>query len=178
MRMRGAWAAVGLVLAGAGGALAAPPVIPDVPSREVEVTAAIGDVSAPDRGLVTLSDGSGAATLLVREAGHLRSQRSSDGGATWLAEIDRSTTACPSSEALMSPCRVRAPLTISTSLRTISSMETISTGAPLASLAAGSFGAGAVLPNTGSGSSTRALDSLSAPCSIRRESSARKLVAT
>ncbi len=91
MRMRGAWAAVGLVLAGAGGALAAPPVIPDVPSREVEVTAAIGDVSAPDRGLVTLSDGSGAATLLVREAGHLRSQRSSDGGATWLGEIEVST---------------------------------------------------------------------------------------
>ncbi|HEX5042271.1 MAG TPA: PKD domain-containing protein [Candidatus Polarisedimenticolaceae bacterium] len=85
--MRGAWLGIGVLLA-ASGVLAAPPVIPDVPAREIEVTAEIGDVSAPDRGLVALSDGSGAATLLVREAGHLRSQRSSDGGATWLPEVE------------------------------------------------------------------------------------------
>ncbi|HET9298582.1 MAG TPA: hypothetical protein VFO11_01480 [Candidatus Polarisedimenticolaceae bacterium] len=88
--MRGAWLGFGVLLA-VSGVLAAPPVIPDVPAREIEVTAGMGDVSAPDRGLVALSDGSGAATLLVREAGHLRSQRSSDGGATWLPEVEVST---------------------------------------------------------------------------------------
>ena len=60
-----------------------PPLLPEVPSREVEVTAVIGDLSAPDRGLVALSDGSGMGTILVREAGHLRAQKSVDGGTTY-----------------------------------------------------------------------------------------------
>ena len=46
------------------------------------------------------------------------------------SSTDRTTTRCPSMEASMSPRSVREPLTISTSLRTISSIETISTAEP------------------------------------------------
>ncbi len=81
----------------------------------------------------------------------------------------------PETAIWMLPRSVRPPLTISTSSREISSIDTISTGAPLDAAGAAAL---SVAANDGKGSSTRAPTSVTEPCSMRRESRARKAVPT